>query len=171
MNRFMLILLFFTLCISLNAEQITTVGVVNVSTVFNSYYQDSNAVRELEELKVSIQQQIDDFLAELRSLEEQKREAELAGDEAQALRIDDEVFEKTQYIQDFTTIKQRQLYDMEQRLLTSDSFLADLRQAIVKVAEANGFTIVVTANDNQLIWHSQEVDITNLVLEQLRTTR
>jgi outer membrane protein len=152
------------------AEQLTTVGVVDISTVYNSFFQDSLAVRELEELKESIQQELDGHVAILRRLQEQKLEAESAGREDEALRLDQEIYEKTQYIQDFQRIKQRQLYDRQQRLLNSDSFLAQLQSAIAFVAEANGFTIVVSANDDKLLWWSQEVDITDLVLERLRAT-
>jgi outer membrane protein len=152
------------------AEQLTTVGVVNISTVYNSFFQDSLAVRELEELKESIQQELDGHVAILRDLQERKLEAETAGREDEALRLDEEIYEKTQYIQDFQAIKQRQLYDRQQRLYNSDSFLTQLQNAISAVAESNGFTIVVSANDDKLIWWSQEVDITDLVLERLRST-
>ncbi len=152
------------------AEQLTTVGVVDVSTVYNSFFQDSLAVRELEELKESIQQELDGHVAILRDMQERKLEAESAGRNSEALRLDEQIFEQTQYIQEFQAVKQRQLYDRQQRLQNSDSFYSQLQNAIAFVAEANGFTIVVNANDDKLIWWSQEVDITDLVLERLRST-
>jgi outer membrane protein len=170
MKKIALLACILMVSVSLSAEQLTTVGVVDISTVYNSFFQDSLAVRELEELKDSIQQELDGHVAILRRLQEQKLEAESEGRENDALRLDEEIYEKTQFIQDFQRIKQRELYDRQQRLLNSDSFLSQLQNAIAFVAEANGFTIVVTANDDKLLWWSQEVDITELVLERLRAT-
>ncbi|AHC15196.1 OmpH family outer membrane protein [Salinispira pacifica] len=152
------------------AEQLTTVGVVDITRVYNSFFADSTAVRELENLKEEIQQELDGHVAILRRLQEQKLDAESDGDEDEALRLDEEIYEKQQYIQDFQRIKQRQLYDRQQRLLNSETFLSELQSAISFVAEANGFTVVVSSNDDKLLWWSQEVDITNLVLERLRAT-
>lgn len=170
MNKKPIILLLLTIVISsaIAAEEITTVGVVDISAVYNAFFQDSRAVRELEELKESIQQELDGHVAVLRQLQERQLEAESAGRNDEALRLDEQIYEQTQYIQDFQRIKQRQLYDRQQRLLNSDSFLNQLQSAISFVAEANGFTVVVSANDDQLLWWSQEVDITDLVLNRLR---
>lgn len=159
---------FLLLAFSLSAEQLTTVGVVDVSRVYEAFFIDSRQVRELQDLKDSIQQEIDSQVAILRRLQEQKVQAESEGRDEDALTLDQQIYNKTQYIQDFTRVKQRQLNDQRQRLINSDTFMKDLQSAISFVAESQGFTIVVTANDDKLLWWSEEVDITDLVLERLR---
>ncbi len=170
MKKSVLFALLLTGVFCLSAEQLTTVGVVDITTVYTSFFADSSAVRELESLKTSIQQELDGHVAVLRRLQERKLNAENSRRESEALRLDNEIYEKQQFIQEFQQIKQRQLYDRKQRLLNSKSFLSQLESAISFVAEANGFTIVVSANDDKLLWWSQEVDITNLVLERLRSS-
>lgn len=155
---------------AISAEQLTTVGVVDISSVYTSFFSDSAAVRSLENLRNSIQRELDGHVAELRQLQQQKLDAENAGRESVALRLDNEIFEKSQYIQEFQRVKQGQLQDRQNNLRSSESFLSQLQAAISYVAEANGFTIVVSASDDKLLWWSQEVDITDLVLERLRET-
>lgn len=155
---------------AISAEQLTTVGVVDISSVYTSFFSDSAAVRSLENLRNSIQRELDGHVAELRQLQQQKLDAENAGRASVALRLDNEIFEKSQYIQEFQRVKQGQLQDRQNNLRSSESFLSQLQAAISYVAEANGFTIVVSASDDKLLWWSQEVDITDLVLERLRET-
>ena len=165
----MLLLVFFVSMI-LSAEQLTTVGVVDITAIYSSFFSDSAAVRSLEALRASIQRELDSHVADLRNLQQRKLEAENAGRESEALRLDNEIFEKTEFIQEFQQVKERQLQDRQNNLLGSQSFLNQLQSAIRYVAEASGFTIVVSASDDKLIWWSQEVDITDLVLERLRET-
>ena len=160
------------LCMSmvLVAEQLTTVGVVDTTAVYSSFFSDSAAVRGLESLRISIQRDLDKQVAILRDLQQRKLAAEDAGRQSEALRLDNEIFEQTQYIQEFQRVKQSQLLTRQNNLQRSESFLTQLQSAISFVAETNGFTIVVSASDNKLLWWSEEVDITDLVLDRLRET-
>ena len=158
------------LTLGLGAEQLTTVGVVDINKVYTSFYRESRAVRDLESLKQEIQKELDGHVAILRRLQQQKLDADNAGNSAESLKLDQQINEKMQFIQDFQRIKQQQLSERQNRLLQSDEFLSELNSAISFVAESNGFTVVVSANDDKLLWWSQEVDITDLVLERLRST-
>ncbi len=155
---------------ALAAEQLTTVGVVDINAIYSAFFSDSAAVRSLENFKASIQRELDQHVAELRQLQQQKLEAESAGLQSEALRLDNEIFSMLQFIQEFQRIKQNQLQVRQNNFRSSESFLNQLQAAISYVAESSGFTIVISANDEKLIWWSQEVDITDLVLDRLRET-
>ena len=51
---------------SLTAEQITTVGIIDVNKVAQVFFRESQAVRELEEMAMRIQEEIDNITEEIR---------------------------------------------------------------------------------------------------------
>ncbi|WP_052078279.1 OmpH family outer membrane protein [Spirochaeta lutea] len=150
------------------SEQLTTVGVVDTESIYLSYFSDSAAVRQLEALRNEIQSELDSHAAELRRLQEQKLSAESQGNESLALRLDEEIFQKAQFIRDFQRVKTQQLEQRQRSLSQSDDFLRRLQEAIRLEAESSGFTIIIDAKSQGLQWWSREVDITNKVLDRLR---
>jgi outer membrane protein len=153
---------------SVAAEQLTTVGVIDTETIYLTYFRDSEAVRQLEVLRTEIQSELDRHAADLQRLQEQKIAAESRGDENRALQLDDQIFEKAQFIRDFQRVKTRQLEEKQRSLSQSDDFLKKLQEAVRLEAESSGFTIIIDAKSQGLQWWSREVDITNKVLDRLR---
>ncbi|MCF7939670.1 MAG: OmpH family outer membrane protein [Spirochaetales bacterium] len=160
-----------TLCLplSVSAETITRVGVLDLSKIYSTYFRESQAVRELEELRESIQNEIQSQQEEIRRLEEEKIEAEDAGNEERALELDQEIFRKKRFLNDFVRIKNNQLQEKKQSLSRNSSFLDEVMKAIQYIAESEGYSVVLKSTDPDIIWWNQETDITDLVIEHLVT--
>lgn len=155
--------------VAASAEQLTTVAVIDITRVYNSFYRDSQQVRELENLRQQYQSEIESHRRELQRLEDRRAEAEERGDEERADELDQQILEKRQFLQDLAARRQRQL-DAREESLVSDEFLQQLLDAIEFVAESEGYTIVLRRDTEGLQWWSSAVDISDLVLDRLRQT-
>jgi outer membrane protein len=151
----------------LSAEQLTTVGIVDVTKVSTAFFRDSQAVRELEDLTTRLQSEIDGITAEINQLKDRKLQAENSGDQARALRLDEEIYNKTNYLRDYFRIKNTQLQERRNRLAESSSFLTQLQQAIAFIAEDQGYNVIIKSSDPNLLWWSRQVDITDLIITRL----
>jgi outer membrane protein len=153
----------------LGAEQLTTVGIIDIQRVYNSFYRDSRAVRELEQLRERYQSEIDREVQELENLESDLAEARDRGNDTRADRLQSEVDRQRRYVEDLTSRRREQLQQRQENLV-SDDFLNRLQQAIVYVAESEGYTVVIRTDQEGLQWWSPTVDISDQVLERLRQT-
>jgi outer membrane protein len=163
---FALLCLFF-LILPLGAQQLTTVGIVDVGKVTTAFFRDSQAVRELEDMTVKLQAEIDGISAEINGLKEQKLQAENIGNRNLALQLDEEIYNKTNYLRDYYRIKNNQLQERRNRLTESASFLTELQKAIAFVAEDQGYNVILKSSDPNLLWWSKQVDITELIIQRL----
>jgi outer membrane protein len=152
---------------SLGAQQLTTVGIVDVGKVTTAFFRDSQAVRELEDMTIKLQAEIDGISAEINGLKEQKLQAETMGNRGRVLQLDEEIFNKTNYLRDYFRIKNSQLQERRNRLTESASFLTELQKAIAFVAEDQGYNVIIKSSDPNLLWWSKQVDITELIIQRL----
>ncbi len=156
---------------SLPAEQLTTVAVVDLSKIFQAFFRDSQAVREYERLKVDFQKEIDRMNDEIRQIQERKLAADNRGDQTMSLRLEDEVGKKRDYLRDYVNIKNAQLKRMREQFSESSSFSSEMLQAIEWVAMNEGYSVVVNASDQGLVWWSKSVDVTDMVIQRLMQKR
>jgi outer membrane protein len=149
-------------------ETITRVAVVDLARIFTQYFRESQAVRELERMNQRVEEEVEAIREEIRQLEEQKIEAENDGDEREALRLDNEIFRKKEYLREYVRVKGNQLSQMRQNLASNSSFYQEVVAEIQYVAENEGYSLVIRSDGrSELLWWTQEVDITELVLQRL----
>lgn len=151
---------------SLAAEQLTTVGIVDIDRVYNSFYRDSQSVRELERLRREYQSEIDGYVQDLETLRDRRFRAEQLNNTRRVEDLDDEILQMQTFLEDLTRRRRAQL-EARQNELLSDEFLQQLQEAIQFVAESEGYTVVLRTDSPGLQWWSSEVDISELVLERL----
>lgn len=161
--------LFLTVIVSSYATQITRVGVIDRAKILQTFYTKSQATRELDELKEAMQNELVRLSDEIKMYEERKLNAENRGDETEALKLDNIIFDKKQYLQDFYRTKNNQLTERQKNLSQDREFAQQLLEVIDFVALSQGFSIVLDISTPGLIWSNDEVDITNLVLERLQS--
>ncbi|MBI9098698.1 MAG: OmpH family outer membrane protein [Spirochaetaceae bacterium] len=161
--------LFFTVLVSSYATQITRVGVIDRAKILQTFYTKSQATRELDELKEAMQNELVRLSDEIKMYEERKLNAENRGDETEALKLDNIIFDKKQYLQDYYRTKNNQLTERQKNLSQDREFAQQLLEVIDFVALSQGFSIVLDISTPGLIWSNDEVDITNLVLERLQS--
>ena len=166
-----LLLLTFSLCFVFSnkifAEQLSKIGIINLSKIASQYYKESRSYQELEQMMMQYEEEKNRILEEIDQLEARKLDANTEGDEILKLKLENEIFSKKQYLREYNRIKLEQIRAKRDELSGSDSFLNEIMREIDFVAETEGYSVILKSNDPNLIWWSSEVDITELVLERL----
>jgi outer membrane protein len=163
------ITVFLALCAtSAWSQQLTTVAIFDLDQVTLSFYQDSAAVREYRQAEEEFRTDL--LRAEQTLNEYQTRRANaLDRDDtrtAQRLREDIEALQE-----DIVAIRER-WYAQQQEMLETlgeEEFYNNLYETVEYVAEDNGYTVVLESTQlgSSLFWYSQEVDITEEVIQEL----
>ncbi len=166
--------LFFTLCIaiiavfSLSAEQLSKIGIVNFSRIVEDYFAESSAWREIDTMREKYNDGRDEILEEINDLKMEKLQAENSNNQIKALRIDDEIYNKQEYLKEFHSIWQNRINTKIQGVYQSSTFTAEILDAITYIAESEGYSMIMRTQDPDILWYNHEIDVTNLVLERLR---
>ena len=157
-----------SLCALASAQQITKFGVVDTSRVYESFFRDTGPVRNYESKKVSFQKEIDSLTQELRELQTKRAEYQKNKNESAVLRIDAEIAQKTQYITEYTNVKNMELETLRRSLQSSDSFYKKLYSTLERIAEDGGYSMILSLQDsNSILWYSPSVDVTDEVISAL----
>lgn len=155
----------------LSAEQLTTVGVVDMEQILNEFFTQSEAVREWRQNVEEFDQERRQIEQEISDLEEERLQELSADNETEALQIEERVDERRDFLSEFTRIRRRQLEREREALLDgSDSFFNQVNTAMSFVAQSEGYTLVMDAESQGMLWFADEVDITEDVISRLRDT-
>jgi len=165
MKKIILLPAVFFLAASLYSQQLTRFAVVDLPRVYTAFFRDSRAVREFEERSAAIQAEIDKMTREIQELRSKRLDFVNQGDQNGALRLEGEIYRKSDFMREYYTVKTAELEDQRRKLAQSDSFMEQVNAEIRSIAESEGCTIVLPVKD--AIWYSPTVDITNKVIENL----
>jgi outer membrane protein len=150
-------------------QQVTRFAVVDLTRVYNTFYGASRAVRDLEAESARVQAEINRRTAEIQELKNAKLAADGRGDREQSLKLDNEIYEKSESLKEYYRVKTAELEDKRAKLSQSGAFLEQVRVAIRRIAETEGYSMVLRVSDNaDILWYSRSVDITDKVIERLR---
>ena len=143
-----LICVLFACTFGLFAQQITNFGVVDTARVYTTYFRESSAVRNYEAKKSEFQAEIDKKTAEL--------------------KVQADINKKSDYLSAYTGTKNAELEKLRQNLATSNSFYQLLYKAIGRIAESEGYSMILSLQQaNGILWYSPTVDITEKVIAEL----
>lgn len=150
------------------AQQITRFGVVDTTKVYQAYFRNSAPVRNYENKKSEFQREILKRTEEIQSLKQQKSELLASGNENAALKIDSDIIKKTDALTEYTNAKNIELESMKRNLQSSDSFYKKLYSVIERVAENEGYSMILSLQQNNaILWYSSSVDVTDKVISEL----
>ena len=162
---FILVLMFGS---SVFAQQITKFGVVDTAKVYNAYFRNSAPVRNYDRKKSEFQQEINKYTDELQKLQSKKVEYEKNGNDALVLKTDAEIIKKKDFLIEYTNAKNAELESMQKTLQGSDAFYNKLYDTLSKVAEAGGYSMILSLQQsNSILWYSNSVDVTEQVIAEL----
>ena len=143
-------------------------AVVDLPRVYTAFFRESRAVRDFEESSRRVQRDIDRMTQEINELRSRHADAVLQGNEQLALRLNNEIFQKSEFLRDFYTIKTAELEEQRRRLAQSNTFLDQVYDEIRFIAESEGFSMVINLRENaSILWHSSSVDITDRLIQNL----
>ncbi|MBR1721318.1 MAG: OmpH family outer membrane protein [Treponema sp.] len=156
----------FALC-GLSAQQITRFGVVDTAKVYQAYFRNSAPVRNYESKKAEFQREITKRTEEIQRLKQQRAEIN-SDDDSQQSKIDAEIIKKTDALSEYTNAKNIELESMKNNLKNSDSFYKKLYSVIERVAENEGYSMILSLQQNNaILWYSSSVDVTDKVISEL----
>jgi len=169
MKRAMLFaLLACCLTVSVFAQQLTRFAVVDLPRVYSAFFRDSRAVREFEERSARVQTEIDRMTKEIQDLRSRHADLILAGEQEQAVRLESEIYRKSEFLREYYNLKTAELEDQRRRLSQSGSFLEQVYGEIRSIAESEGYSMVLNLKENTgILWYSPTVDITDKVIQNL----
>lgn len=169
MKKPILILIALVLCsLSVSAQQITKFAVVDTARIYAAFYRDSRNVRDYEAKKTQYQGEIKRMSDDIKKLRQDKVDADTLGDQVKAARLESEITTKTSFLVEYSRVKNAELDTLKKKLITDDAFYSSLYEQIQKLAESDGYSMVLSLQeDNSIIWYSPTVDLTEKVLRAM----
>jgi outer membrane protein len=149
------------------AQQLTRFAVVDLPKVYSSFFRDSRAVREWEERSARIQAEVDRMKTEIQSLQSAQMDATASGDETRALRLESEIYRKSEYLKEYFRVKTAELNTQKSKLAQSGTFLDQIYNEIRFIAESEGYSMVLNKENTGILWFSPTVDITEKLINNL----
>jgi len=177
-NAFAALLLFAVVAASAFAQQhtnraqqqITRIAVVDLTRVHAAFFPDSQ--RELDRRRAAVQAEINRMTQEIQGLRSAHVEAVSRGDQLEALRLQDDIRARTEFLREFHAVNTAELEAQRRAIGQTDEFLARVYREIQNVARSEGIVMVFDLNTTPgILWHSPVVDITNQVVQGLRGSR
>ena len=168
MLKKILLLLLLNVSCFLSAQQLTRFAVVDMPRVYTAFFRDSRAVRQFEERSARVQSDIDRITKEIQDLKSKQLDASQRGDQSEALRLENQVYRRSEYLRDYYTTKTAELEDQKKRLMQSGSFMEQVYDEIRYIAESEGYSMVLNMRENNgILWYSPTVDITDKIIQNL----
>jgi len=146
----------------------TKVGLCDVQRIRDVYFKESKAARDLEDFRNQYAKESAQMTAEITDLENQRLDAERSGNRDLALKLDKQVTSKKSYLEQYKQLK-NQKYKLLNDEAQKSTFVKELADAIQKVAEMEGFALILRMNNfDAVIFYIPEIDITDKVIKALR---
>jgi len=166
------ILLLFLICFGIGlkaeAQQLTRFAVVDLPKVYVAFFRESRAVRDFEERSSRVQSEIDRMTAEIQNLRINMVNAQAQGNHEQALRIENDINRRSDFLKEYYKTKTAELENIKSRLTQSGSFLEQVYDEIRFIAESEGYSMVLNLKENTgILWYSPTVDITDKLIKNL----
>jgi outer membrane protein len=167
-NSVLLLSVLFALGSAAHAQQLTRFAVVDLPKVFVAFFRDSRAVREFEERSARVQSEIDRMTAEIQTLKTNLASAQMQGEEDRAVRMESEIYRKSEFLKEYYRLKTQELEDQKKKLTQSGTFLDQVYDEIRFIAESEGYSMVLNLKENRgILWYSPTVDITDKLIQNL----
>lgn len=151
------------------AEQLSKIGVVNFDRIAEDYFSESAAWREIDAMREEAQQGINRISNEIEQLRAQQLEAQGAGNQSRALQLSEQIYQRQEYLKEFHSVWNNRINQKVRSISTSDAFITEVYTVISYIAESQGYSVVMRTQDPNILWYSQAVDITNMVIDNLKT--
>ncbi|MCX7025628.1 MAG: OmpH family outer membrane protein [Spirochaetes bacterium] len=159
-------------CAGAFGQAMTRIAVLDLVRVYDAYSTDSAASRALEDERAKVQTQLEKMQAEINDLQKKKGEAIQSGRQDLISQYDKDIAAKLKNLKDYYTAKKLELEEKKKNLLESSEFAKATYGAIQRIAETEGYSIVLTTTStdsmmNSIVWYSPLIDITDRVISAL----
>lgn len=159
------IIIFICITPFLFGQQLTTIGIIDVQRVYDSFTSGNSLSVGVESIREQYQTEIDALNDAIASLKEERRSTSFT-DTARIKEIDTQIAALNASINTLDRDRNTAIRNQRQALIPAN-FVPQLQRAIVFVAESAGYTVVLSAEAEALYWWSPVVDISDQVIERL----
>ncbi len=167
MNRTVILILMGLIALgTASAQQFAKTGIVNLTRV-SQFYKDTKT-KALEDLRATIQKDLDAMKDEIRSLADQRAEAAKKNEAALVKSLDATIQAKKDAFADYGKKKQVVLTAAADDLNSDSTFQKLLPQEIEQAAISKGFALILNASNPAVIWYGPDADITDDVNQRLQ---
>lgn len=160
--------------IGIYAQQITRFAVIDTGLIFDTFRRDAKAARDYQEKKEKFENQKKLLESEIIQLRQKKVSAEADGQEAdgkesEVKKYEEKIKSKITFLLEYVKASNDELNMLRKNLINDDVFYSNLYESVRRVAESEGYTMVLSYEHNAgIIWYSPTVDITDKVIQELR---
>ena len=171
-RKILAIVLFAGILVSLSAQaSITRFAVVDMGRVAAAYAERSPDAKAFVEKRDRIQAEIEKQNQELQDLNAKLAEAQEQGKKDQVRTLENQIRSKTQSLQTYIKNSFADLEKDRDKLLSNTDFSTQVTSIIRVVAESEGYSMVLNKSEGSaILWYSPSVDITNKVIERIRSS-
>ena len=172
MKRFIFsALLCWGVVFSLSAQaSITRFAVVDMNRITEAFADQLPEIKVFKEKRDKIQAEIDKQGKELQELNVKLAEAKESGNQNQIRNLENQIRTKTQNLQTYIKNNFAELEKERERLLKNEALMNQILPIVRSVAESEGYSMVLSRTEGSgIIWYSPAVDITNKVIEKIRS--
>ena len=169
MKKYGIISILFLVCAAaLLAQQITRFAVVDTSRIYSTFLRDARSVRDYQAKQAKYQAETQRMSDEIITLRQKKVDAEAAGKKEAVQKYQAAIDSKTSFLLEYSKACNDELAMLRKNLVSDDVFYARLYAAIKKIAESEGYTMVLNLQQGEaIVWYSPTVDITETVIREL----
>jgi len=153
----------------LAAQQVTKVGICDFTRVLSTAYRESKTVRDWEAAKADYQKEVTATAREITDLENQKLDADKAGNRELSLTLEKRVADRKLYLDNYRRVRGQLLQQQAEKAMSAQ-VVRDILGAINLVAEQEGMSLVFRSDGTygeSIIYKVPEVDITEKVIKEL----
>ena len=172
MNRKILftLIIFFAAAAGAFAQQqmIPKIGLINYSQIVKEYVPFNPIYDEIKEMNSKYEKEVEKLTSDIAELEAKRNSYLASGMEKTARKIEDQIVSKKNALVKYTAEKEADIEKKKQEVSDSTTALASILNEIQFIAESEGYSVIFDTNDRNIIWWSQSVDITELVLKRLK---
>ena len=165
----LIIIVMLLMSLGIYAQQITRFAVIDTGLIFDTFRRDAKAARDYQEKKEKFENQKKILESEIIQLRQKKVSAEADGQQAEVKKYEEKIKSKITLLMEYVKASNDELNMLRKNLINDDVFYSNLYESVRRVAESEGYTMVLSYEHNAgIIWYSPTVDITDKVIQELR---
>lgn len=165
--RVLFILTIFTSLVSLGANDLTKIGVVDINEVYTRFIKESADARKFDVFKRSIEEEISKRKIEIDQIDKKLIEARDDDNEDLVAELESDLQIRKINLQEYSRYKNKELNARISSDATKEDFSRSLQDAIREVGLQNGYSIIMQSKDPNIIWYHKDIDVTELVIQNL----
>lgn len=169
MKKSIITLLVLVSTLTLNANDLRSIAVINLTKIYTRYIEDSVEARQLSEYKKSIEDEISKRKIEIDKIQKDLIYATDDDNEILMAELSSQLEIKRLNLQSYAYLKNREYEMMISSSISKGDFLEVLKETIQEVGLENDIAVFLKSSDTNILWNSWDVDATDLVIEKLLT--